>query len=1359
MPRLLRWNRKWLVRVGAGLAVLGVVLGVARAWVVPALITRALEKQLGGPVTFRGWWVNGHSAGVVGLVVYAGPSRVGSRAWLRSERVTTDLTLGKILRGRLQPGRVTIRAPEVTIRLDRRGELLDTIDPGGGAKAAALPVLVADGGQVTIQQEGRPEMVVRQVVARLAPDGDMLSLAARSADLEWGPVQVLGRFRPDFAVGGLVLKSERPIRLTPARAAAVPFVTPEVWENVVPDGEVDVRIALERGQFGEGRTSRVRTELGLHDATVGSPALDLTATGTSGTVVVDDLKVLLQDVSGRAIDGRVVARGTLDFSRSPPVFDVGLDLAGINVADTPARWQLAELGVTGHLTGQARLHAVFRPDAVDLSGTTGEARVEGGVIQGIPFKSLRLVLSAKGKGLHYDTAKPGSSASPRPNRVPLVARPPVLRQPGSKTLVGKPPVPPGGWALALISLVAFQAPAPQPPAIELPKSLTTHLELEDVDIKQLIARVENLIRFPVPVPIAGKLSLEADATIPLGKLRTIRGYAFHGDLTLTGASLYGVDVGRVSARIDLADGVLVLSDLRGRLVDRPGGGLDNPPEALADEVPRTGPLPPGGFRGTLRAAIDPPGPLTARFEGQELPLGELAAPALPRPTPLSGLATLRVDATTDLKAARDPKAWTATGDATSRQIQFRDARLDQCAFRFTLKHARLEVPELTARLQDRPLEARFGIDLALPYAFRGHLDVTAWDVARVLAWRTGQADETLGGTFSARAEASGTLWPRRVTSEGQGRFDRLTAGPVVVGDVPFTWTTRGDAVAVSVDARPFGGRVEVEARLPLTSGPPITASATLTAIDTAQLGAAVPGARLALAGKASGKIDVTAAPGGSKLDVTGRLSAPELTVQGIPAEQVQVALSTREQALAYEVKAESLGATVRLTGSLPLGPAPRGRVSDGEIRAIGFLLERVWKARGIGGATARMLGRGAVNANLRAVLQGPDAGLYTHGFVELRDLKWGERLTLGRLRGVMAGTPTGWRIDPVSGDLLGGPVSGFLWAASPAAGAGGAGRQVGFELRVDRASLSGVRAFLPGMPRDLEGFGTLRLSGAAGDPFRATAELTVAQARVAGLPLSDLKVPAELVSTGGHSAGVLRLRRWAARFAGGQFRGDASFRVGEDRSFQSELTLTNLDLEPIARVFHEGPRPASGRVSGRVTIGGPNPEQPQQYRGRVDLNLSDASLVALPVFRELDRFLGAARGGLFERGHLTGTLAGRQIVVEPLTLEGRLAQVHGTGTVSLDGKLNLEMLINTNQIIPQTGQALVGLIPGLRNALGRNQEASLQVTNFLSNRLLKLRVTGTVWNPSVALDPGISVANTAVSFFSGVLKLPLGLIK
>jgi translocation and assembly module TamB len=1346
MPRLFRLRGRWLARIGVGLAALVVLVIVVHTWVVPAVVGRLLAARLGGAVSFRGWWVDGRSAGVVGLVVHEGLRGTQTPVWLSADRATTDLTLGGLLRGRLWPGRVTVRSPRVTLRLDRRGELLSRIGAAAG-DLSALPVLVAEGAEVRFRQEGRPEMVVHQVTARLAPDGDKLSLAARSSDPDWGSVQVLGQFSPDFAAGGLELKSTRSVTLTPARVAAIPFVAPEVWENVVPDGEVDVRITLERSASGGGQGTRVRTEIGLHGTTVSSPPLDLTATGTSGTVVVDGLKVLLNDVTGRAIAGGIKARGTLDFSHSPTVFDVDLDLARVNVADTPARWRLGELGVTGRLTGRACMHAVFRPEAVDMSGTTGEASVEEGTIQGIPFKSLRLVMSAKGKDLHYETPKAGGRSSRDGS--------PEGRRPSSVWTHGVLP-------LVALQMIASQPPPaskpPQPPAIALPKALTTHIELEDVELAQLIARTEQLLRFPFPLPIAGKLSMKVDVTIPLGKLQVIRDYAFHGDLTLTGASIYGVDVGRMSARVDLADGMLVLSDVRGRLVDRPAGGPDNPPEPEAADVPRTGLLPPGCFRGSLRAGLDPPGPLTVRFEGDNLPLGELVAPVLPRPTPLSGLVTIRSEATADLKTARDPEAWTASGEVTSRQLRSPDAQLDQVAVRFTLKRGRLEVPELTARLQDRPLAARFGVDLKPPHAFRGHLDVTAWDLARVLDWRPGTARAPASGTFSARAEVSGTLHPPRVSSEGQGRFDRLAIGPVTIGKVPFEWTTRDDAIVVTVaDAHPLGGQLEAEAAVPVMLGKPITGSATFTAIDTAPLAAAVFRGALALVGKGSGKVDVTILPDGSSFEVTGRLSAPDLSVQGIPAEKVEVSVRTRGGSVGYEVTAESLGGPVRLKGSIPLGDGPRGHVADGELQAVGFLLDRLWKARGITGATARLLGRGAFDANVRAVLEGPGAGLYTHGILELRDLRWGESLPLGRVRGIVAGTPTLWRVDPVSGEILGGPVSGFLRASLPRGD--GIGPEAGFELRVDRAPLRNALAFLPGLSRDLDGYGTLQLSGTIGRSSHATADLTVARARVAGVALSDLKVPAELTAAGGNGTGVLRLRQWSARLAGGQFRGDASFRIGTDRTFESNLTLADLDLEPIVRAFTEGPRPASGRVSGRVSLGGPNPEQPEHYRGRVDLNLSDASLVALPVFREIDRFLGAARGGLFERGHLSGTIAGRQIIVDPLTLEGRLVQVHGSGTLGVDGQLNLEVLVNTNQIIPQTGQALVGLIPGLRNGRGRNAEDYLQVANFLSNRLLKLRVTGTLRSPTVAIDPTVTVANAAVSFFAGVLKLPLGLIK
>ncbi len=71
----------------------------------------------------------------------------------------------------------------------------------------------------------------------------------------------------------------------------------------------------------------------------------------------------------------------------------------------------------------------------------------------------------------------------------------------------------------------------------------------------------------------------------------------------------------------------------------------------------------------------------------------------------------------------------------------------------------------------------------------------------------------------------------------------------------------------------------------------------------------------------------------------------------------------------------------------------------------------------------------------------------------------------------------------------------------------------------------------------------------------------------------------------------------------------------------------------------------------------------------------------------------------------------------------------------------------------------MGLIPGLRQVAARDEEARLRVANYLSNRLLKFRVGGTVANPSITPDRGVAVGDAAVGFFAGVLRLPLGFVK
>ncbi len=279
---------KWL---GGVLAVAALVVALVWTWVVPAVIVRQVEARVGGKAEVRGWWLNGRSAGLVGLKVHDGPG-AGSPVWASAERVTTDLTLWGLLRGAFSPRRVRLTGPVVALRLDRQGQLLTRIvGKAGGSSTSApgsIPVVIADAATVTIAQEGRPPLVIHGMTARLGPDGDGVSLAARANDPEWGPFEATGRFDGSFDAGRIDLSSKAPagVEVTAAKTASIPFVPEGVWANVTLKGKVDLRLTVRVDRKGS-HPVQVRTEIGLRGTSLRSNTLDLTASRSTGRVVVE----------------------------------------------------------------------------------------------------------------------------------------------------------------------------------------------------------------------------------------------------------------------------------------------------------------------------------------------------------------------------------------------------------------------------------------------------------------------------------------------------------------------------------------------------------------------------------------------------------------------------------------------------------------------------------------------------------------------------------------------------------------------------------------------------------------------------------------------------------------------------------------------------------------------------------------------------------------------------------------------------------------------------------------------------------------------------------------------------------------
>ena len=1382
--RLTSKKWRWL---GISLAILAVAFIVVRTWVVPAIILNQIQVEYRGKVVFGDWWFGFHSAGLTGVELHE-TAAADSPVLFSAGRISTDNSIVGLIRGRIRPTRVEIDQPRFAFRFDEKGQPLTKIPlaPSAGEKgranpSPALPEIVAKGGEITLQQAGRGPMKIAGVDARLIPEPDGSKLAVETDDPTWGKVAIDGHFDPTFKNGEFRIETGPGFVADPEKLARIPFIPAEVWSNIEPTGPVDAKVRIKLA-VDSPRPVEVHTDLTLRGTHAKLKALQVESSDTTGHIVIDDALVNVEELKGKTLDGTITARGKLDFGQKVPRFDLDLRLRDIDVTKAPPSWQLGEVGATGRLSGNIDLKVGLAPSGPDLTGTVGRAVIENGSFQGIPIKSLALGVKADGNDLQYATMPEGSVDHKSLETAPIAPLTTARVEPPPKSAAAGPSVEIWepilaalplirlasnnqgiiGWtAFAVSEAVEFQLKhhSNRDGGLRLPKTISTQIELSDVDLATIVQKAEKF-GIKIPVPIAGRFSLKATATIPLGSLRDLKGYAFKGDATLKGASIDHIDLGQVSAHVDLVDGMLDLSDFRGQFVDKPSGDGKNPPKPTT-LPPVSGPLPAGAFRARLHASISPKGPATAKFEGDHLPLGELFAPFLPVPTPLSGELTLRMEAKADVANLDDSKSWYLEGRIDSRRIKYQDAVLDEIVSDVHLKGGHFEVSDLAAKLSGRPFTARGGIDVAAPFRYEAKVDVKGWELAEILKFVPGiPRPSPASGIIDARGEAGGTLRPFEIKTQGSVKIVKAKAGPAPLGTVAFRWATDRDIITITgLEVFAYGGKVTGEARIPTKPGTKLEATVTLKGIDAARLSSAFLDKKITLSGKTDGTLKVSMPLDASAIDADATLIAPDLKIregsaEGVAVKSLRVSAVARKGVLDYDATAESLGGKVRFHGSAPLVGDLSKPVAEAELLAVGFRLGEAWKGLGVTGGLAHLSGVGAFDTNLRSSIR--PFRLWSNGTFELRDLGFGGSPAHGHLQGVASLSPTGWRVDQIVGELFGGVASGEAHGDIRPGGP----KQAAFDFKVDRASLARMAAGVPSLAREVEGFGSLRLAGRFEEALVANAEVLVPRAKVFGMAISDLRFPVELEMNPSTGFGTINARHWNARLAGGTVRGSAWLRLGGDRSFQSDVQLSAVDIETIARLHSNGKRSASGKVSGKLSLTGPNPEQTAKMRGKFDLDLDDASLVEMPVFKELDRFLGSARGGgLFEDGDAQGTIFNRTLFVEQMTLRGRLLQVHATGTITLDGGLNLEVLVNTNQVIPQSGLALVGIIPGLGQALGRGEEAFLRVANFLENRLLKFRVTGSLDNPNVQLDAGVAVGDTAVGFFSGVLKVPLGALR
>jgi len=366
----------------------------------------------------------------------------------------------------------------------------------------------------------------------------------------------------------------------------------------------------------------------------------------------------------------------------------------------------------------------------------------------------------------------------------------------------------------------------------------------------------------------------------------------------------------------------------------------------------------------------------------------------------------------------------------------------------------------------------------------------------------------------------------------------------------------------------------------------------------------------------------------------------------------------------------------------------------------------------------------------------PKRGLLGSGHISVRRLAWGGSELSSQLTGILRINETVLELADVTGLFAGGVVRGRVRynRAQP--------QRSFFNVLVERADPKLLLAPWPDFAELVSGSTSVHLRGMIGRWWRGTGEVALARGEIGGVTTSDLRVPFDWALSPGRG-GNITMRDPSGRFMGGQVVGRAHYEwwAGGSRA-EGDLRFGGLDLKAL------DVSQLSGRVKGRFTFSGTDVRSLNDLTGQLTATLGDFAPRQNPVMQRLTPYLGTGQSVLpFQSGELRARLARGTFRVERLELLSSGAQVFAEGTVTLAGRLDLNVIANTGQLGPD--DRVIRLLARRIPSSGAVPLMVLRELNDLtSNRLIRLSVTGTIDQPVVRVNKAALLTDEAARFFT-----------
>ncbi len=495
------------------------------------------------------------------------------------------------------------------------------------------------------------------------------------------------------------------------------------------------------------------------------------------------------------------------------------------------------------------------------------------------------------------------------------------------------------------------------------------------------------------------------------------------------------------------------------------------------------------------------------------------------------------------------------------------------------------------------------------------------------------------------------------------------------------WELTAEKFIISnLKAEAFGGTVTGVANLPLAHANRGGFEFKFKDVDAAAASELVPDFPVKVAGKVSGSVAGAIPPAKAGESRVGNLAvditAPQLTVQGIPAERLTGKAAIQGSALQYELEGRTLGGSFEIKGRYPgqkkdALPKEEGKRERGSFRLTGVDLSRL--AGGMGFTVLEPL-RGRLDANFDF-----DNDLSSgSGRVTITRLQWGGNVVAQELTGLLLLREGLLQLSEVNGRLAGGALRarGQMRFDNT--------KRNFFTISVIRADAKRLLTPFGGNANDLlEGSVSVVVHAQLGSETRGSGTITLPRGSVSGVQVTDLRVPFTFASApGGYGRFVVQE---ASVLAGsGRARAELTLDWGREARVKGQITFTNVPLRTIVPELGENARPRQW-PDHRAVRHQWFPRAVVRRRNRnPGATLNNTSVKEIPILRQVTPFLNTT--GLvkpFQSGDVPPRLANGVFRVERLALANPAAQLFAEGTIATNGRVDLNVVAHTGTIGPE----------------------------------------------------------------------------